>query len=278
MFGYLNVNQPEMKIKEYNKYHSYYCGLCNDLQNSFGLTGKLTLTYDMTFLAILLSSLYEPTTSKEMIRCPLHPVHKQPCRTNWCTEYVADMNFIASCYQLQDDYLDEHKVRGYAGSLLYRRRFHKLKQKYPKKIQSINHSLHLLRACEQSNESNIDKVLGYSGEMIAELFVPKEDIWASTLRETGFYLGKFIYLMDAFEDLDKDEENGCYNPLLPIRKEEDFALRCESYLVSTISQCTKSFERLPLVEDIEILRNILYSGIWTRYELIKSGKINKKKH
>ena len=110
MFGYLTTNQPEMKIKEFNQYHSYYCGLCKDLQNSFGMTGKITLTYDMTFLSILLSSLYEPKTDKKWIRCPIHPTQKQPRSMNWCTSYAADMNLLCAYYKAQDDYLDEKKL------------------------------------------------------------------------------------------------------------------------------------------------------------------------
>lgn len=276
MFGYLTTNQPEMKIKEFNQYHSYYCGLCKDLQNSFGMTGKITLTYDMTFLSILLSSLYEPKTDKKWIRCPIHPTQKQPRSMNWCTSYAADMNLLCAYYKAQDDYLDEKKLSGYAGTLIYRKRFHELKKKYPKKVKKINQALKELHACEHSNESNIDKVLGCSGRMIAELFVPKEDIWSKDLYATGFYLGKFIYLMDAFEDLEKDKQTGSYNPLLAMEKEPDFEARCHAYLMSTISECTRNFERLPIIENIEILRNILYSGVWTHYELVKSGKLGKK--
>ena len=190
--------------------------------------------------------------------------------------YKLCSGYESAYYKAQDDYLDEKKLSSYAGTLIYRKRFHELKKKYPKKVKKINQALKELHACEHSNESNIDKVLGCSGRMIAELFVPKEDIWSKDLYATGFYLGKFIYLMDAFEDLEKDKQTGSYNPLLAMEKEPDFEARCHAYLMSTISECTRNFERLPIIENIEILRNILYSGVWTHYELVKSGKLGKK--
>ena len=113
--------------------------------------------------------------------------------------------------------------------------------------------------------------------MLAELFVYKEDEWAPTLRQLGFWLGKFIYLMDAAEDVERDRKNGCYNPLLlqeELAGQGDAVLDeyCELLLTSMMGECAQAFERLPLLLYGDLLRNIVYSGVWCRYELMKERR------
>jgi hypothetical protein len=93
---------------------------------------------------------------------------------------------------------------------------------------------------------------------MAELLVYREDLWAPTLRQMGFYLGRFIYLADAVADHPRDMKKKKYNPLSASPKES-----WEDYLVLAMAGCTKEYERLPLVQDKPLLDNILYSGIWT---------------
>jgi hypothetical protein len=87
-------------------------------------------------------------------------------------------------------------------------------------------------------------------------------------------MGKFIYLMDAYEDLDRDEKKDAYNPLRTLKKEheQDFEVLCKLMMTSMASECAKSFERLPILQHADILRNILYSGIWSKYEYIQLKK------
>ena len=96
MFGYVVMNKPEIKFKDFDLYRSFYCGLCRELKSKYGISGQISLTYDMTFVVILLSALYEPPTQKGSTRCIIHPVCKQPVRRNTVTEYAADMNFNVS--------------------------------------------------------------------------------------------------------------------------------------------------------------------------------------
>ena len=106
MFGYVTVYKPELKIKDYTKYRAYYCGLCRVLMEDYGITGQLTLSYDMTFLVILLTSLYESDTNFMLKRCKAHPVKKNPMLTNAMTSYAAKMNIVMSYYHLVDDWND----------------------------------------------------------------------------------------------------------------------------------------------------------------------------
>lgn len=283
MFGYININQPELKIREYTRYRGFYCGLCRSLYENYGITSRLSLSYDITFLVMLLTSLYEPETQESSVRCPAHPIHKHLELRNKFSDYGADMNLLCTWYMTEDNILDakntKEKLTGNSLSILYHRSFKKLKLKYPSKVERIEELLRQLHQLEAENCTDLDRVAGISGHIIAEIFSPRQDEWTQPLRTIGFYLGKFIYLMDAWEDIEKDEKAGNYNPLLSIYNKEDsqqFNETCLSYMNMVMAECATQFERLPLIEDAEILRNIIYSGIWTRYELVLSKRSSEK--
>ena len=138
MFGYIVMNKPEIKFKDFDLYRSFYCGLCRELKSKYGISGQISLTYDMTFVVILLSALYEPPTQKGSTRCIIHPVCKQPVRRNTVTEYAADMNVLLTYYKCRDDWEDEKKVTALGYSKVLQGKVKKLDQKYPDKSRSFS--------------------------------------------------------------------------------------------------------------------------------------------
>ena len=266
MFGYVVAQKSELKMREYYKYKAYYCGLCKVLREKYGFAGQLTLTYDMTFLVILLTSLYECETQKEECRCVVHPVKKQKMLYNEITEYAADINMILTYYKLLDDWKDEKSKASLAGLRLLQKPFEKLKAEYPEKCRVIHKCLGLLQQCEKRGEQSIDVTARYFGKLMGELFVYRQDVWEKTLRRIGFYLGKFIYILDAYDDIEKDLEQNNYNALRSIYGQADFEQSCEAMLNFVLAECASEFEKLPCVEDSEILRNILYAGVWDKFD------------
>ena len=272
MFGYVSAQRSELKMREYYKYRAYYCGLCKVLRDKYGFLGQMTLTYDMTFLVVLLTSLYESDTKQEEHRCIRHPLQKQKMLYNEITEYAADMNIILTYYKLLDDWRDDRSKVSAAGLRLLHSAFLKLEKAYPHKCEVIRKSLSLLRQCEQRGEENIDEAARYFGKLMSELFVYKEDVWENTLRKIGFYLGKFIYILDAYDDLEQDIKQGSYNALIAMHTEADFDEKCEEMLTYVLAECTSAFEKLPCIEDAEILRNILYAGVWDKFDKKRKDK------
>ena len=263
MFGYVVAHKPELKMREFYKYKAYYCGLCKVLREKYGFLGQLTLTYDMTFLVILLTSLYEVELKKEESRCMVHPIKKQKMLYNEMTEYAADMNIILTYHKLRDDWEDEKSKIGFVGMQILRSTYEKLEKKYPQKCKVIGQCLQSLQLCEQRGENQIDITAGCFGELMSELVVYKQDVWEKTLRKMGFYLGKFIYILDAYDDVEKDMEKGNYNALTSLYQMDEFEPRCIEMMNFVLAECTSQFEMLPCLEDVEILRNILYAGVWT---------------
>lgn len=276
MFGYIIVNQQEMKFREYDCYRSYYCGLCRSLKERYGAGGQMTLSYDMTFLVMLLSALYEPDTQEERCRCMPHPVHSHAVRRNPFTDYAADMNLLLSYYKGMDDWSDERRLSGKATAGLLRKKNERISRAYPEKAEEIYRQLENIHLYEKTREKDPDLASGCFGRIMAEILAWRRDEWEDTLRRMGFYLGKFLYLMDAYEDMDRDQKSGSYNVFLEKKAEFPDAQAFERYaytmLQMMMAECSRAFEKLPILENVEILRNILYSGVWSRYEMLQKKK------
>ena len=272
MFGYVMANSDELKIKEYKTYRSYYCGLCATLKKRHGLKGQLTLNYDMVFLALLLTGLYEPETQTDYKRCPVHPFEKHQVSANEMLDYVADMNILLAYHSLEDGWQDDRNVLKKTASTLLKRRYRKVAARYPKKTEAVVNYIKRLSECQERNEKNIDEVSGLTGEMMSELFCYKQDEWEGSLRKIGFYLGKFIYLLDAYDDLDEDIKKKQYNIWRSYMEEEDFDNRVENILDMMMAECCREFEMLPILQDVNILRNILYAGVFSKYAARKQQR------
>lgn len=277
MFGYIAINKAEMKFKDYDIYHAYYCGLCKCLKERFGVHGQITLSYDMTFLILLLTGLYEPETRRETVRCIAHPFEKHMACRNEFTEYAASVNLILAYYKYRDDWMDERRRKSFIAARLLYPHMEKLRKKYPGKVAKVSSELRKISVLEQKDEQNIDIMAGLFGNIMAELFTCREDEWEPSLKKIGFFLGKFIYLMDAYEDVKEDIRSGNYNPFKQsFQNDTDFAEQCRQILTLMMAECSKEFEKLPVLLHADILRNILYSGVWRRYTLVTSERAAQK--
>lgn len=287
MFGYIVVNQPELKMKEYDEYRKYYCGLCKSLKDRYGARGQISLSYDMTFLVLLLTGLYEPEKLSGSRRCIAHPASKHTYVQNEYTDYVADMNVILTYYKCIDDWDDEHMFtrKLYADVLLAGKNGRRLKEEYSQKIRSIVDNLKAISELEDAGSDDMDALSGHFGNIMAEICAPAHDEWESYLRTIGYYLGKFVYIMDAYDDIEKDIGAGNYNPFVcrlaheldvdvqsvgvdsPIEpgKWQELAEWTKDVLMMMVAPLAKEYEMLPIIENVGILRNIIYSGIWEAY-------------
>ena len=226
--------------------------------------GQMTLTYDMTFAVILLSSLYESQTETQMHRCKVHPGKKTVHAHKW--DYVLcsgnECSLLAYYHMEGRPGTDEHKVSSPYDEEPHPRKGGKDHRAVsPAECGDPGQWLRELAVCEEEESTDIDRTAGCFGHLMEELFVYREDIWEKNLRRMGFFLGKFIYIMDAYEDLPEDLEKGRYNPLKKIYGQENYEERMQQILCMMIAESTAEFERLPCLVDVDILRNILYDGV-----------------
>ncbi len=263
MFGFVVASLGELEKTQRTRYNAVYCGICRCIRARHGQLARLGLSYDMAFLGLLLLSLYEPEETGGKRACGLHPLRPRPWVGASVLEYCADMNTALGYHKLVDDWQDEGSRSARTMARQLQKHLPAIREKYPRQVAAMEESLGALRALEAENCPNPDLPAQCFGKLMGELTVWQEDRWAEELRRLGQNLGRFIYLADAAVDYKKDRRSGSYNPFAAMGTGEDPA-RWEEYLVLALARCTEYYERLPLVQDKEILDNILYSGIWTQ--------------
>jgi len=319
MFGYINVNQEELRVREVKLYRSYYCGVCHSLKKNYGFAGQATLSYDMTFLALLLHSLYEDDENIIKERCLPHPFKPHTCVISEYCDYAAAVNVMLTYFKLKDNYDDDRNIAAKAGAGLLKRAYKKAGEAYPRQRQAIEDYIleqseaEKTDACGKSENSAApggadsscraaapggadssgraaapggadslnaaiaycDRISSITGKMMSVVFNMKDDVWKETLGRIGFYLGKFIYIMDAFEDVKKDAKKGSFNPFAGYTTEQ-LAYGVEDMLVSVMAEAAKALEILPILDNADILKNVLYSGVWARFNKIVSDNCKDK--
>ena len=174
------------------------------------------------------------------------------------------MNVALGYYNSMDDYADEGRLSAKVMKHVFGREMEHIQKTYPRQCIAMETCLAKLAQLEKEGCQNPDEPAGCFAELLGELFVYREDLWADTLRQMGQALGRYIYLADAAVDYRRDQKKHQYNPFLAMETGEDWA-RWEQYLVLAMGRCTDYYERLPLVQDKRILDNILYSGVWIEY-------------
>lgn len=266
MFGYVTAS-AEMPEERRKRYRAYYCGLCRNLGRRYGAAGRMTLSYDAVFLYMLLSSLYEPEEQSGQERCLPHPLKEHAFVENPLADYAADVNLLLSYHKCMDDWQDEHRLSGRAEAGLLQKSFASIEARYPEKSAVLKRCLDEIHQVEKSGTLEPDRLANLTGEMLGTLYRWREDEWAGSLEKFGQSLGRFIYLMDAYDDLEGDLHHGRYNPLRELSKQEDFEELIRQSLMLVMGECAREFELLPLIRDVDILRNILYGGCWGRYQL-----------
>jgi hypothetical protein len=267
MFGYIAADQKKLTEEEKDRYKQYYCGLCHQLDEQYGAIGCSTLTYDMTFLSILLSALYGLKESGGSRHCVPHPLKKHPYVVTSATVYAADMNIILAYYQRLDDWNDNHNLTAKEQSRQLEKYLPRIRKAHPEQCDVIIDTLQRLGEMEKANELNPDLPANCFGELMGALFVWRKDEYSQTLWRMGAALGRFIYLMDAVNDLKGDIKKQRYNPLIA-QLETDFT----PILTLMMAECTAEFEKLPIERDTHILQNHLYSGVWMRYQVRRNKR------
>ena len=269
MFGYVRINKMDLTFREFDYYKGYYCGLCKYLKENHGEVSRLSLNYDITFLIVILTALYKLDSDITYERCIANPLKKKMRIVNEITEYAASMNILLSYYKLEDNLYDDNGIKDKLAYELYKGKLKKAYEKYPQKAEYIKQQLGNLRELEKQESKSIDKVSNTFGNLMGEIFVYKKDEYEQNLRNIGFNLGKYIYILDAYEDLEEDNKKGRYNPFIDyIDKKEELKNKVDRLISMSLGMATKNIEQLNLEFNKSIIDNITYSGVYLRYKSI----------
>lgn len=273
MFGHVQANLADLSEEEKQRYRSAYCGLCHTLGKRHGMLTRLTLTYDLTFLSLLLTSLYEPEETCGSCRCIVHPCKKHGYCIGTYTEYAADMTVALTYYKCLDDWKDDKSISAWLVAKYLKKRYEKVKVLWPEQCATIETELKVIAEAENNPKASADEAANSFGRLMAGLFTYRKDLWQEHLQRLGYGLGRFIYFADAAIDYKRDVKKGSYNPLVVLEMKPE---NLQPSLKLLLGDASQAFEFLPLVQDAHLLRNILYSGIWMRYDYAMRKKRKKK--
>ena len=282
VFGYVNIYKDELKVKDYNIYRSYYCGLCKKLGEEFSIRARLSLNYDFAFLALVLSSLSDGKEEIKYENCFIHPLTKRPVlKSDDYLTYSAYMSIIVTYFKLKDDVSDNKNIKSFFAYLFFKGYFKKAKKKYPKKCEIIKTILEELNIKEKENCADIDEVSDCFGRLLSEVFL--KDGEDRALKEFSYQLGRFIYIIDALDDIEKDIKSKNYNPFIKkysyINEDaKEFKKRvCSEYdliVTLTLESIASAFELIDFKKNKTILQNIVYLGLRKAKDRIAVGELS----
>jgi len=281
MFGYVTPFKMEMKIKDYEKFKAYYCGLCNSIKSNYGNLPRLTLNYDMTFLAVLLDSLSEDKYNFTEFKCLMHPLKKRlMLNNNAALDYAAFCNTTLAYYKLMDDVQDNKSSKSKVFSMFLKNYLKKSKVEDNVVMEYTKEKLLLLNTLEANyKDISLDELSHVFADLTGFIvsFYYKEATFKENLYWLGYNLGKWIYIIDAYDDLEKDMKDNSFNAINSLLNTDNLDLksfsvlikpRIDFILVSCAEQCLKYLNTLPLIKNEDILYNILELGLMEKMEKV----------
>ena len=279
MLGYVKIDKGELKVREYDIYTGYYCGICKSIGRRYGQLPRMVLSYDAAFLGILLSALSDDRDEISWEHCIAHHIQKKPVISNKVIDYAADVMLILTWYKLADDVKDEGSLPARAAMGAFGGIHRRLHNAHPVLCNQIEELLDRLTVYENLKCDNLDQVADSFAQIMRIIFADgvrtiygEDDDRAQVLGEIGYNLGKWIYIADAVDDIDENYSTGSYNPLFyrfnfdsETENTAEFKSRIEGRLNFNFYQClaviSQSLEEIDLKKYQGILENIVYFGL-----------------
>lgn len=273
MFGYVRPCKAQLRVCEYETYKAVYCGLCKHLGRQYGPFSRLTLSYDFTFLAILMMALSKNPLSFTPQRCMLNPLKKHPCCCD-CQElsFSAGTAMILGYYKVLDNYQDGDLKKRALSLICMPFAKHAYKgaaDRYPQVAQIAYETISRQSALENERCDSVDQACEPTAQALAGICALLDDSQRRVLERFGYLLGRYIYMADALDDLEEDLLQHSYNPFLlrdGITVPSPEALsnvreNAKGSLYLTMGELSKAFSLLEFHAFSPILDNIVHLGL-----------------
>lgn len=287
MFGYIRPLKPQMRVCEYETYKAVYCGLCKQLGKSYGLLSRFTLSYDFAFLSILSMALSEEPPEFCRQRCMVHPLRKQGCCVpDGSSRFAACTAMVLLYYKVEDNYRDS----AFGGKLLalFMRPFaaHARKRalrEFPELDEIAGSTIVKQTALEAAHCTDVDAAAEPTAASLGAIFalLHKTEAERRVLERLGYLLGRWVYLIDALDDLSDDIAHGGYNVYalsygLQTPQDDPGPAReaARAVLNQTAAEIAKAYELLELKRYRPILDNVIYLGLKNSMMLVEEKRSN----
>ena len=283
MFGYVTIGKNQLTEAEYEIFNSYYCGLCRAIGKRASQTARLGLSFDITFLAMVLSSVCSESRENGEGRCIPHPKKKRTyIKNDPVIDYAAEMGVLLDFLKLADDLRDERSIKAFFGMLLLWRGYARVKRKCKEQYDVIKSELDRLSRLESEGCAIIDEAADAFAKITEALFVPsfvEGDNFRRALAWFGYNLGRWIYIIDAYNDFDDDIKSGSYNPLIAAgnRDKSECAAGIELSLTLTLGNVASAFELIDFKQNKDIIGKIVYISLKDKQKSILEKRKNKER-
>ncbi len=283
MFGYLRPMKPEMKICEAQAYNAVYCGFCRAMGRGGALL-RLTLSYDFTFFSLLALSLKDDFCGYGVCRCPAKLFAKKPCvKDGKELDYAANLAVLLLYSKLMDNLTDgDHSKLLTRLALLYvKPKYKKAAVRFPKEAQAAEKYLESQKKAEESG--SLDACCDPTASLLSEFFksLVENEQQKEALCRLGYVLGRYIYLLDAADDLQRDLKSGAFNPLkkqnLSNEDIKNIKNDCEMSLNICISEAQDAILKVKLNHFEPILKNIIFLGLKNTQNAVLHTKSKKER-
>ena len=285
MFGYVRPSVQDLPEGELDRFRTMYCGLCHTLSRRYGQAARFILNYDFTYLAILLS---DRTAGKEKAgRCYTSPIRKRPyLESTAAMELAADESVILAYWQLRDGVEDHAWAAGLkyrAGARLLESAYRKAAAFQPAFDQAVRRQLQMLSALEKEKDPSMDKAADTFAVLLSSAAEGVEEpVRRRVLEQILYHLGRWVYLIDAADDLKKDAESGNYNPVALRYGLKDGAWDPESRhafavtLDHSIHQMAAAFELWNFGVWTTVLQTTFYAGLFRVGHAVLEGTYHRR--
>ncbi len=284
MFGYITPDDPHLYKKDDVLYKSLYCGICKSIGGTCGQMARLSLTYDIAFLSAFSHNLKGQDVEIKKSRCIAHPIRKRPiAKRDDLSDELAYVNLILCKYKLCDDKIDSGK--GGFKSALVSKGYKKAKKNLPEIDAIVKEGYEKLRTLETNDNGLIDAVSEVFGNMLADI---SDQVFKEFKNENThklfFYIGKWIYIIDAVDDYDKDKKRGEYNPFI-VRYNADSAKALiteqsgdfDFMFAEIFGGIRECYGALKFKFNKDLIENILLRGIPMKTQTVIKQKLAGKK-
>ena len=281
MFGYVRPYKPEMRVRDFDAYRAVYCGVCHALGRRYSVLMRLILSYDVTFLALFAVSLNPDCAGFEERRCLAHPLRKRACcRMTTDVEFAADIGVILFYYKLRDNLRDAGLYRKLGAAVLLPAASlaHRKAARLRPEAERLAREYIGAQAAAEKTGAGIDPSADPTARMMAQLLelAAQGRAVSRAANRLGYFLGRWIYLTDALDDLERDSRSGDFNPFLTgenrtaeIESVRQTAMRL---LNSCVYEISAAFELLEFRRFRPIVENIIYLGLPDMAENIRTGR------
>ncbi|MBQ3432611.1 MAG: hypothetical protein IJG23_07495 [Clostridia bacterium] len=271
MFGYIKADLTKLSKEDTEHYRTVYCTLCNSLKKNYGVFSRYLLNYDITFLAMLkINTAQREEECVEAVDCP-YKMKRCNCLQSYeqVFLYCCAVLIILAYEKILDNIRDEHYFKKIFYLILkgiFYRKYRKAYQLYPDLGDKIRQNM-ILQAETEEAASSTDRAAHPTADSLGLIFA--ENDTNSALYRFGYMLGRWIYFMDAADDLKDDIKSGNYNPFISGYSAQDM----EHILNFSIGEAAQAFCAIPQGAYTPVLENIIYEGTNTAQERVLKGEV-----